>query len=202
MNPISLEDIIGTDEAPAIVPVEEDLLTIEACDEKLASLAALAPGYSYSTRDAVKNRLARTRVPRDNVLRKLEITKALNIREYDRELKIKEIDEQWITLRDQRCVLLTSFRRKRAASTATSLNRRMRRRFETVDACAICQTTLSEGSLIDLPCGHQMHVECYNQSINNNITNCPNCRVPMIVPSSPAPSDDSLTSLSGSVDAM
>ena len=121
----------------------------------------------------------------------------LQLREYDREAKLSTIDEQWLTLRAHRHLLMRVARRKRPREDEQQDEpqeepRRnvRRRRYETATDCEVCQESLSDGDEItDLPCHHQLHTSCLVGLENNNIYNCPTCHAPLR-----SPSTDSLAS--------
>jgi ubiquitin len=123
------------------------------------------------------------------------MTMMLKLQEYDREAKVRDIDEQWLALRGQRHILMIASRRKRPRGDTEEPNRNARRRYETATDCSVCQATLSEGTVSDLPCGHQLHTECLSELRQNGLTTCPTCRVALPPPPG---SPDSQASLSAS----
>ena len=170
---------------------------MHTCDAKLAVLAALAPDFSYDNISIVQHRVIRTSVPRDRFARSLKMTMLLKLKEYDHEAQVRSIDEQWLALRAQRNILRIAARRKRSSHSEPSRN--VRRRYETATDCSVCQLTLSEGAVSDLPCGHQLHTECLSQMRQNGITLCPTCRADIAPPASPT---DSMDSLNQAVDGL
>ena len=184
---MNFDDILGTSATPDAVPDEPDALTVKECDTRLATLAALAPGFSFSTRATVVARAQRTRVPRSQKVRMLQTTMNLQLREYDREAKVSAIDEQWLTLRAHRHLLMRVARRKRPRDDEEQdeeqeeSHRRVRRRhYETATDCAVCQEPLyDDEDITDLPCRHQLHTTCLAGLNDNNIYNCPTCRAPL-----------------------
>ena len=194
-----MNDILGTSELPEPVPEVENALTVQACDNKLNELEALAPGFSFARRSLVQHRFNRTSVPRADFVRQLEMSKQLKLQEYDREAKVRPVDKQWLAVRAQRYIIMITARRKRRRSDEDDEPAR-HRRFETATDCAVCQSTLFEGAVSDLPCGHQLHTECLAQLQENGLTTCPTCRHPLnSLPASPA---DSQASLSASFRAL
>ena len=174
-------------------------MTVEACNIKLDNLAALAPGFTYESLQVVKNRAARTRVSRDSIVRSLQLTTMLRLREYDREARVRDIDDQWLAIRGQRWNLQITARRRRPRD-AEVLPRNQRRRYETATDCALCLLTLSEGPVADLLCGHQLHTECLLRLEQEGDERCPNCRGALT--SSLASPSESLSSLNRAVEDL
>ena len=109
-------------ELPLLLEEEEADYTpsVEDVDEKLRSLAARAPAYSFDSRDTVRNRYIRTSRPREELEAKLKREMEGQLMEYDREFRVRKIDQQWLRVREQRHFLATVERRKRGRSASSS----------------------------------------------------------------------------------
>jgi hypothetical protein len=78
--------MLGTSILPTEV-AEQISLTVIQVKERMKMLENQAPSYSFTDRNAVRNRYNRSNISRTTVLRRLQTAMALQLQEYDRELK-------------------------------------------------------------------------------------------------------------------
>lgn len=144
---------------------------MESCDSKLEELEALAPDYEY-TRMAVRNRLSRTNVSREERLRILQLRLDLEMDEYDREARVRDIDLAWMDVRATRNQLRIVGQRKRKRERSPC-------RRSSTTTCSICQE--EDAPLFRLRrCGHEFHINCLGDYVSHLaqgvLPRCPNCR--------------------------